>query len=71
MDNTYLTSSKSIRMSSSFSKSAFKIVGGAGRENPWPTTNTPECWKVLKTARPRKPLAPVTRTVDVIVDVVM
>lgn len=60
--NTHLASSKIVLTSSVFSKSAFKIVGGVALEKPWPTVKQPECLKVLKTCRPSRPVAPVTRT---------
>ena len=51
-----------------FSKFAFRILGGVALEYPCPMVAQPARLNASITSRPRRPVAPVTRTVDGILD---
>lgn len=59
----YCVSFNSLSTSSGFSRFALRIVGGVALVSPCPTTMHPARLKALRTCRPRRPVAPVTRTV--------
>ena len=64
----YFASSNSLAISSMFSKFAFRILGGVALEYPCPMVAQPARLNASITSRPRRPVAPVTRTVDGILD---
>ena len=63
---TYLTSSNVEVIKAWSDRSNFKIVGGFALEKPVPIAFHPSLSKACRTLRPRRPVAPVIRTVCVI-----